>query len=216
MSVAAATRALALSGLLVLCGLIPAAAARAEVACPAGARCDTLTMPLDRGDPLAGTVDVAYALLPHTDASRPALGTVAPNPGGPGSPTIADANTWTGLLGPLRRHFDLLLIDARGTGESSALPFSVPGSPRPDQDRPAGHRRHVRRRSGNAKPLLRLGRDRRRFRCCARCVGDRQAGSLGAVVGDPAHADLRSPPSRARSVDRAERRPADRVRPLEP
>jgi pimeloyl-ACP methyl ester carboxylesterase len=80
-----------------------------------------VSVSLDRQNPLAGAIDVAYALLPHTDASRPTLGTVAPNPGGPGSPTIADADSWTGLLGPLRRHFDLLLIDARGTGQSSAL-----------------------------------------------------------------------------------------------
>ena len=121
MSVAAATRALVLSGVFVLCGLILAAPARADVACPAGASCGAVTVPLDRGDPSAGTVDVAYALLSHTDASQPALGTVAPNPGGPGSPTISDAGTWTQLLGPLRARRDLLLIDARGTGQSGAL-----------------------------------------------------------------------------------------------
>jgi pimeloyl-ACP methyl ester carboxylesterase len=108
------------SAVLVLCLMI-AATARADVVCPAGARCATVTVPLDRANSAAGTIDIAYALLPHTDRTRPALGTVAPNPGGPGSPTISDAETWSGLLGPLHKRRDLLLIDARGTGQSGAL-----------------------------------------------------------------------------------------------
>jgi pimeloyl-ACP methyl ester carboxylesterase len=120
-AIANATRALALTCAFVLSGLVLATTARAGVTCPAGARCGTVTVPLDRADSSAGTIDVAYALLPHTDTRKPALGTVVPNPGGPGSPTIADADTWTDLLGPLRTRRDLLLIDTRGTGQSAAL-----------------------------------------------------------------------------------------------
>jgi pimeloyl-ACP methyl ester carboxylesterase len=76
-------------------------------------------MPLDPGQ---GTIDVAYALLPRTETSKPALGTIVPNPGGPGQSTIASAGLYTGALAPLRKRRDLLLIDPRGTGQSGALP----------------------------------------------------------------------------------------------
>lgn len=97
--------------------LAPAALAQ----CPDGARCGTVTVPLDRADPTAGTLDVAYALVPRTDTSRPALGTILPNPGGPGNGAIAEAGTYAEALAPLRTRRDLLLIDPRGTGASGAL-----------------------------------------------------------------------------------------------
>src|SRR6185369_8526187 len=83
--------------------------------------CGTVTVPLDRDHPAAGTIDIAYALLPRTDTSRPRLGTIAPNPGGPGDSTIANAGLYTTALAPLRTRRDLLLIDPRGTGQSGAL-----------------------------------------------------------------------------------------------
>ena len=57
--------------------------------CPPDARCGSIAVPLDRADPPAGTVDVGYVLLPRTDTSRPSLGTIVPNPGGPGNATTA-------------------------------------------------------------------------------------------------------------------------------
>ena len=51
-------------------------------------------MPLDRDDPDAGTMQVGFAVVPHSDTSRPGLGTIVPNPGGPGDSTID-------LAGPL-------------------------------------------------------------------------------------------------------------------
>src|SRR3954449_7133521 len=97
------------------------AAAQADTPCPDGVRCGAVTVPLDRSDPAAGTLDVAYALVPRTDTSRPALGTIVPNPGGPGQSTIASAGRYVGALAPLRERRDLLLIDPRGTGRSGAL-----------------------------------------------------------------------------------------------
>src|SRR4051812_12821312 len=81
-----AARALAGMCALVLLGLGLSTDAHAAGPCPDGARCATVTVPLDRSNPSAGTIDIAYALLPHTDRTRPSLGTVLPNPGGPGSP----------------------------------------------------------------------------------------------------------------------------------
>src|SRR3954464_9563988 len=106
---------------VLLGGLAFSAAAPAAPPCPDGVRCGTVTVPLDRTDPAAGTLDVAYALVPRTDTSRPALGPIAPNPGGPGQSTIASAGLYVGALAPLRERRDLLLIDPRGTGRSGAL-----------------------------------------------------------------------------------------------
>jgi pimeloyl-ACP methyl ester carboxylesterase len=114
-------RALAATCALVLVGLALGTAEHAVAQCPEGARCGKVTVPLDRSNPPAGTIDIAYALLPRRDTTRPSLGTVLPNPGGPGSPAIAEAAAWSELLGPLRRRRDVLLIDPRGTGQSGAL-----------------------------------------------------------------------------------------------
>ena len=104
-----------------------AGAAHAGTPCPDGVRCGTVTVPLDRANPAAGTIDVAYGLVPRTDTSRPALGTIVPNPGGPGQSTTASAGLYLDALAPLRRRRDLLLIDPRGTGQSGAL--GCPASP---------------------------------------------------------------------------------------
>src|SRR3954447_23075609 len=106
---------------LVLVGLARTASAQAASACPSGMRCGSVTVPLDRQNPSAGTIDIHYALVPHTDTSRPSAGTIVPNPGGPGIATIGSAGLYLHALAPLRRKRDLLLIDARGTGQSEAV-----------------------------------------------------------------------------------------------
>jgi pimeloyl-ACP methyl ester carboxylesterase len=116
-----AARALAATCTLLLGGLALSSAAHADTPCPDGARCGSVTVPLDRVNPSAGTIDIAYELLPRTDTARPAAGTIVPNPGGPGQTTIANAGLYLQALAPLRRDRDLLLIDPRGTGQSGAL-----------------------------------------------------------------------------------------------
>src|SRR4051794_36676355 len=115
-----AARALAATCTLLLGGLALSTAAHADTPCSDGARCGSVTVPLDRTNPSAGPVDIAYELLPRTDTSRPALGTILPNPGGPGDSATAFA-TYLSAFAPLRARRDLLLIDARGTGKSGAL-----------------------------------------------------------------------------------------------
>src|SRR3954454_5105256 len=95
-----------------LLGFALTASARPAVPCP---RCANVTVPLDRANPSAGTIDIAYALVPRTDTTRPALGTIVPNPGAPGESTIAAAGRYTGGLAPRLARRDLLLIDPRGT-----------------------------------------------------------------------------------------------------
>jgi pimeloyl-ACP methyl ester carboxylesterase len=85
-------------------------------------RCGSVTVPLDRQNPKLGSIAIRYALVPHTDATRPTVGTIVPNPGGPGQATIASAPLYyLRAMAPLLRDRDLLLIDARGTGQSGAL-----------------------------------------------------------------------------------------------
>jgi pimeloyl-ACP methyl ester carboxylesterase len=114
-------RTLAATCALIVGGLALSTSAQAAAPCPDGARCGTVTVPLDRTHPAADTIDIAYAVLPRTDTSRPALSTIVPNPGGPGSGPIAEADAWAEQLAPLRRRRDILLIDPRGTGRSGAL-----------------------------------------------------------------------------------------------
>ncbi len=102
-----------------------ASPAHAQSTCLPHARCGAVTVPLDRTNPSAGTISVAYALVPRKDATRPALGTIVPNPGGPGQSTIGSAHIYLGALSSLRKRRDLLLIDPRGTGSSG--PLSCPG-----------------------------------------------------------------------------------------
>ncbi|AGZ42580.1 alpha/beta hydrolase [Actinoplanes friuliensis] len=86
------------------------------------ARCGQITVPRDRSNPGKGTIDVGFALVPHTDTSQPGLGTIVPNPGGPGSSTIDLAGQlFAESLQPLLDRRDLLLIDTRGVGRSTPL-----------------------------------------------------------------------------------------------
>lgn len=86
------------------------------------ARCGQITVPLDRSDPVAGSTTVAFAVVPRTDTRHPSLGTIVPNPGGPGSSTIDLAGgSFAEALQPLLKRRELLLMDPRGVGRSSPL-----------------------------------------------------------------------------------------------
>lgn len=96
------------------------------------ARCGSVTVPLDRSDPGSPLTEVAFALVPRTDTSRPGLGTVVPNPGGPGTSTIdATGELFTQALAPLADRRDVLLVDPRGVGRSDLL--TCPALEGPDQ-----------------------------------------------------------------------------------
>jgi pimeloyl-ACP methyl ester carboxylesterase len=88
---------------------------------PARARCGSIEVPLDRANPSLGTTEVAFALVPRRDRSRPSLGTIVPNPGGPGAAVIAGPTSYPDLLAPLLDRRALLLVDPRGTGHSGKL-----------------------------------------------------------------------------------------------
>ena len=83
--------------------------------------CGSVDVPLDRANPLAGTIAIGFTLIPHADASVAAQGTILAITGGPGISSTGDWNGRLDELGPLLDTRDLLLVDARGTGRSGAI-----------------------------------------------------------------------------------------------
>jgi pimeloyl-ACP methyl ester carboxylesterase len=88
--------------------------------------CGVVTRPLVDGQPELGTVDIGYALVHHNGESRTALGTLMPNPGGPGVPAISYGTDVAATTDSMLADFDMLLIDPRGTGASTPLDCGVP------------------------------------------------------------------------------------------
>ncbi|MDT7578719.1 MAG: hypothetical protein QOH17_5052 [Pseudonocardiales bacterium] len=95
------------------------------VACPsgtpAGARCGTVAVPLDRAHPSGTRIPIAFQLYPATDTAKPALSTIVSSNGGPGSSNIASAAFWLSRLQPLLARRNFLAIDHRGIGASAAI-----------------------------------------------------------------------------------------------
>ena len=86
------------------------------------AKCGSVTVPLDRAHPDAGTTTVGFTLVPRTDQAQPSLGTVVTNPGGPGTGAVdAVGHVYADGLKPILDRRDLLLIDPRGVGRSSPI-----------------------------------------------------------------------------------------------
>lgn len=135
------------------------------------ARCGSIVVPLDREDASAGTTTVAYAVLPHTDRASRSLGTIVPNPGGPGTGTIELGFAFAQALQPLLARRDLLLVDPRGVGRSTAL--TCPAF------------------SGSAKAFASLQEQRRLIGDCGRQLGVRARYYGSAAVADDVD-DVRS------------------------
>ncbi|MEU5880072.1 alpha/beta fold hydrolase [Spirillospora sp. NPDC047279] len=93
-----------------------------------GAVCGTVRVPLVRGRPELGVTTVAYTLIGHRDASRPAKGTVTINPGGPGNSAIASASQYAQMFRGLLEDHDLLLVDPRGVNRSDPVTCGALGS----------------------------------------------------------------------------------------
>lgn len=80
--------------------------------------CGFLSVPLDRDDPAAASLEIGYAWRPAKESAR---GTLVANEGGPGYPSLTSMSLWTGMYGDLLRDYNLLVVDARGTGRSHAI-----------------------------------------------------------------------------------------------
>ncbi|WP_067824962.1 alpha/beta hydrolase [Actinomadura kijaniata] len=93
------------------------------------AECGTLRVPLVRAHPEQGGVSVAYAVVRRRNASRPAAGTIAVNPGGPGDSPFALAAMYAQKFGGLLDDFDLLLVDPRGVNRSGPVDCGITRMP---------------------------------------------------------------------------------------
>ncbi|GAA2425951.1 hypothetical protein GCM10010191_42990 [Actinomadura vinacea] len=101
--------------------LAPASADSRHECADATEQCKgTISVPLDWNDPGSERISVGFAWVPRTDLSRPARGTVLVHPGGFGAYT-SGAAVFQEVLGPALRHQNLLIVDMRGTGNSSPI-----------------------------------------------------------------------------------------------
>ena len=87
--------------------------------------CGVVARPLVDGMPELGHVDVGYALVRHSGHNPRAAGTLMANPGGPGVATIDYGTDVVATTESLLEDYDVLLIDARGTGESDPLDCGI-------------------------------------------------------------------------------------------
>ena len=81
--------------------------------------CTRINVPLDYRDPAAGHIKLGFQWYPAT--SGRAVGTILAVQGGPGYPTTDYAVDYRGTFRPLLARRNLLLVNLRGTGNSSAF-----------------------------------------------------------------------------------------------
>jgi pimeloyl-ACP methyl ester carboxylesterase len=94
------------------------------------AYCATMPVPLDYATPGGPRISIAYRFYPAEDPpGGVASGTVVPVEGGPGFPSIESvsfpafggAGGYSSMYGPLLERWNMLVVDNRGTGESTPL-----------------------------------------------------------------------------------------------
>lgn len=102
-------------------GVLALTPSAASAACPSGAQCASVTVPLDHSGATAGTLSLAYAKVP---ASGTRVGTIVFLSGGPGQAAVPLTKSVADVLRPLSSSYDLVTVDQRGTGESGAVDCS--------------------------------------------------------------------------------------------
>jgi pimeloyl-ACP methyl ester carboxylesterase len=85
-----------------------------------GAVCGHVDVPLDRHNPAAGIIPIAFELYRHTRPG-PAQSAIIVNFGGPGASTTDMRWVLPYWVGPAMDRHDVLLIDDRGRGSSGAI-----------------------------------------------------------------------------------------------
>ena len=84
--------------------------------------CTTINVPYDYGHPDAGTIKLGFEWYPATaPRHRKAAGTIVAIQGGPGYATTDYAPSYRATLLPLLKTRNLLLVNLRGTGNSSSF-----------------------------------------------------------------------------------------------
>lgn len=82
--------------------------------------CATLDVPIDRADTAAGSIALKVWARPHTDPAAPPADPIFAPPAGPGGRGLDNFGAYwlPQVLGEAR---DIILLDARGTGESGVI-----------------------------------------------------------------------------------------------
>lgn len=83
--------------------------------------CGSISRPLDPTGAVAGSIRIGFEFYPRRNTSLPSLGTVLPQEGGPGYSTTGSRDFYLGVFDALRDRRDVLIIDKRGTGVSTAI-----------------------------------------------------------------------------------------------
>jgi pimeloyl-ACP methyl ester carboxylesterase len=106
------------AALLAIAVLLAVPAAGSAAACPKGARCSVIQVPLDHSGATPGAIPLAYAVMPATGTS---IGTIVILAGGPGQSAIPLTRDVTALLDRIHLDHDIVFVDQRGTGDSGAV-----------------------------------------------------------------------------------------------
>lgn len=106
------------AALLAIAVALAAPAASSAAACPKGARCSIIQVPLDHSGATPGALPLAYSVMPATGTS---IGTIVLLSGGPGQSAIPLTRDVTALLDHIHLDHDLVFVDQRGTGDSGAV-----------------------------------------------------------------------------------------------
>ncbi len=88
------------------------------------ARCGILLRPLNPADPASPHIDLHVAIVPALTL-KPAPDAFVPIAGGPGQSTIEFYAAQAGAFEKIRRNRDIVLVDQRGTGDSSPLTCEI-------------------------------------------------------------------------------------------
>ena len=83
-------------------------------------KCGSIDVPLDRVNPGAGSIPIAFYLHEHTDTSVPPAEPIFATPGGPGSGGLNVMEVAL-TIDTILAHHDIVAIDPRGTGQSGAI-----------------------------------------------------------------------------------------------
>lgn len=84
------------------------------------ARCGTMLRPENPADPDSSEIEIRVAVVPALNLA-PAADPFVPIAGGPGQGSVELYLSISGVLEGVRRNRDILLVDQRGTGESSRM-----------------------------------------------------------------------------------------------
>lgn len=84
------------------------------------ARCGTMIRPLDPSGAVAGEIELRVAVVPALNLT-PEPDPVVPISGGPGQGSVQFYTGYADAFEELRRNRDILIVDQRGTGESSPM-----------------------------------------------------------------------------------------------